>query len=151
MKDRWRDQWRVDEGSMKDRWIKSKKQTKKENKNPKEATLYKNYAHTQFFAPPCPNTCTCTRAHAHFRRTTKKETTKKQRTTKKENEKNPKKEPYIKNYATPDRPPPAAVMLVSSPWKVLEGPGGGDNPVSWESSGKASRIFKFLMIISFHV
>ena len=25
---------------------------------------------------------------------------------------NPKKKPYIKNYATPDRPPPAAAMLV---------------------------------------
>ena len=24
---------------------------------------------------------------------------------------NPKKKPYIKNYATPDRPPPAAAML----------------------------------------
>ena len=26
---------------------------------------------------------------------------------------NPKKKPYIKNYATPDRPPPAAAMLAS--------------------------------------
>ena len=25
----------------------------------------------------------------------------------------PKKKPYIKNFATPDRPPPAAVMLIS--------------------------------------
>ena len=36
------------------------------------------------------------------------------RTTKKENEKNPKKKSYIKNYETPDRPPPAAVMLKES-------------------------------------
>ena len=27
---------------------------------------------------------------------------------------NPKKKPYIKNYATPDRPPPAAVMLCTT-------------------------------------
>ena len=27
---------------------------------------------------------------------------------------NPKKKPYIKNYATPDRPPPAAAMLTTS-------------------------------------
>ena len=33
------------------------------------------------------------------------------RTTKKQNEKTRNKKPYIKNYATPDRPPPAAAML----------------------------------------
>ena len=34
----------INEGPMKDRWIKSKKQTKKENNKPKEVTLYKKYA-----------------------------------------------------------------------------------------------------------
>ena len=41
MKGRWRIDEGINEGSMKDRWIKSKKQTKKENKKNKEATLYK--------------------------------------------------------------------------------------------------------------
>ena len=35
--------------------------------------------------------------------------------TKKENNKNSKKKPYIKNYGTPDRPPPAAAMLTKVP------------------------------------
>ena len=30
------------------------------------------------------------------------------------NNKTPKKKPYIKKYATPDRPPPAAAMLVEA-------------------------------------
>ena len=50
--------------------------------------------------------------HSIKQKTTKQTINQNKRSAKKENEKTPKKKPYIKNYATPDRPPPAAVMLI---------------------------------------
>ena len=83
MKGRWRDQWRVDEGSMKDRW--------RIDEGINEGSM-KDRCRDQW-------------------RIDEGSMNQIEKTNKERQQKNPKKQPYIKHYATPDRPPPAAAML----------------------------------------
>ena len=102
MKDRWRDRW----GSMKDRWGVEEglmKGSMKGRWRISEGSMKGRWRIDEGINEG----------------SMKDRWLKSRKQATKENEKTPKKKPYIKNYATPDRPPPAAAMLKSTKVGVL--------------------------------